>query len=78
MDDIKILDKFRQWIREQPVYVVSEDPETKLEQIDDAPFDYIEDFCRENKYKDKTFEQLLEWIELRNEVFVFLEENGIK
>jgi len=71
------LEKFRKWIREWPVPV---DPNRLLtaEQFDDLIPDYIEDFCCEMKYKGQTTEQMLGWIGLRNEVYVFLEEQGIK
>jgi hypothetical protein len=77
LNEDEILDEFRSWLRNQPIYVVSEDRDLKQEQIDDAPFDYIDDFCRENKYNEKIKEELLNWILFRNEVYVFLEENGI-
>jgi hypothetical protein len=77
MNDDEILDDFKSWIRHQPMYVISEDKDLRQEQIDDAPFDYINDFCIERKYGERTEEELLNWILLRNEVYVFLEESGI-
>ena len=52
-------------------------PDVRYEQIDDAPYDYISDFCDERKYKESTFERLVDQIDFRNEVFVFLERNGV-
>ncbi len=78
MNDEKILNEFCEWLNEQAIYVVSDNKEVKREQIDDAPLDYITEFCKYKHYKSKTEEQLLDWIEMRNLVFAFLEENGIK
>ena len=77
MNDEKVLNDFKSWIRHQPIYIVSEDKELRQEQIDDAPFDYIDGFCIEKKYNEKTEEELLDWIALRNEVYVFLEESRV-
>ena len=73
----RILEIFRDWLRNQPLYITSEIPDVRYEQIDDAPYDYISDFCDERKYKESTFERLVDQIDFRNEVFVFLERNGV-
>ena len=77
MDEMALLDKFRRWIRNWPVPVDPDRPFT-TEQFDDLVPDYIRDFCFEMGYKERTTEQMLDWISLRNEVYVFLEEQGIK
>jgi hypothetical protein len=76
MDEDALLDEFKRWIRQQAMYVIPDHP-LMQEQIDDAPFDYIVEFCEMKRYKESTEETMLNWIALRNEVFVFLEENGI-
>lgn len=74
--DTQILEDFRKWLRDQPFGWAETVPFD--DQADDFLFDSILEFCRSRKYSEKTTETLLDWILLRNEVFVFLEEQGIR
>jgi hypothetical protein len=74
--DDELLHVFRKWLRDQPVYIVPTLPNIG-DQMDEVVMDYILDFCTDRKYSEKTEETLLNWIMFRNEVYVFLEEQGI-
>ena len=73
----KELEEFRKWLRDQPMYVIPDHP-LMNDQIDAAPGDYIENFCFDKKFSDKKTNKMFDWIALHNEVYMFLEDQGIR
>jgi hypothetical protein len=73
----KELEKFRKWIRDEPIPIDINSPFVN-DMIDSASGDYIESYCWEKKFSNKKTDEMFAWIALHNEVYVFLEEQGIR
>lgn len=72
------MQEFRKWIRNQPIGIVPIDHPDYNEHFDEAPGNYIEDFCNYKKFSDKKSDEMFNWIALYNEVYIFFEEQKIR